>query len=324
MPQHEHGPQDFHWMMDMLESVDLGLVVLDLEFRIELWNGFMENHSGLGAGQALGKSLFQLFPELPEQWLRRKVDTVVTLNTRAFTCWEQRPRLFRFHSTRPVTGTHEYMFQNLTLHPLADADGQIRRVCLMIHDVTDVAAGKLALEQANERLAHLSMTDPLTGLLNRGSWEGLLHAEYSRYRRYRHACSLVMVDIDNFKLLNDTHGHLPGDDVLRHLSGLIRHTLRDADMAGRYGGEEFGIILPHTDVDGAAVICERLRRSVDEARVGTHGQQLEYTISLGVAQLTPSFESALDWLQRADEALYRAKAEGRNRVCFDQPTARIS
>ncbi|WMC09614.1 diguanylate cyclase [Oceanimonas pelagia] len=309
------SPRDFHWLVDMLESVDIGLVVLDCEYRIELWNGFMENHSGLSSTHVRDQNLFSLFPELPEQWLRRKVDTVVTLNTRTFTSWEQRPWLFRFRSTRPITGTHDYMFQNLTIHPLADPDGHIRRVCLMVYDVTDVATSKLALEQANKQLSRLSRTDRLTGLLNRGSWESLLHTEFARYRRYRQPCTLVMLDIDHFKRINDSHGHPAGDDVIRHAAALIQGCLRDADVAGRYGGEEFGLILPQTDLEGAGVISERLRRAIADARVDTHGQLLRYTISMGMASLTPATATAQEWLERADRALYQAKREGRNRVC---------
>ncbi len=315
MPLTAQTPRDFHWLVDMLESVDIGLVVLDGDYHIELWNGFMENHSGLSSTRVRGQRLFSLFPELPEQWLRRKVETVITLNTRTFTSWEQRPWLFRFRSTRPITGTHDYMFQNLTIHPLADPDGSIRRVCLMVYDVTDVATSKLALEQANKQLSRLSRTDRLTGLLNRGSWESLLNTEFARYRRYRQPCSLVMLDIDHFKRINDSHGHPAGDEVIRHTAGVIRDCLRDADLAGRYGGEEFGLILPQTDARGAEVISERLRQAIANATVHTHGLSLGYTISLGVASLTPEINSPQDWLQRADQALYRAKREGRNRVC---------
>ncbi|WP_458734591.1 sensor domain-containing diguanylate cyclase [Zobellella taiwanensis] len=305
----------FHWLIDMLESVDIGLVVLDLDFQVELWNGFMENHSGLTATAVRGKNLFNLFPTLPRAWLKRKVDTVVTLNTRAFTSWEQRPWLFPFRNSRPVTGTHDHMFQNLTLSPLADPDGAIRRVCLMVYDVTDIATSKLALEQANEQLARLSVTDRLTGLFNRGAWENLLHAEFARYRRYGQPCCLVLFDIDHFKRINDAHGHPAGDEVIRQVAATTRAVLRDADLAGRYGGEEFGLILPETDADGALTICERLRRTMAEAEVHTQGLVLRYTVSLGLAPLDEQPKDHQEWLALADKALYQAKHQGRNRIC---------
>lgn len=147
--------QDFHWLADMVESVEVGLVVLDLDYRVQAWNGFMENHSGLTASQIHGRILFEAFPDLPQRWLSRKMEAAVMLKTRAFTSWEQRPWVFRFRNTRPITGMEEYMYQNLTISPLSGPDGQIQKICLMVYDVTDEASTKKALQEANERLAIL-------------------------------------------------------------------------------------------------------------------------------------------------------------------------
>jgi len=306
----------FHWLVDMLETVEVGLVVLDLEFRVQAWNGFMENHSGITAGKMRDKVLFDMFPDIPEAWLKRKVDAVTMLNTRAFTSWEQRPYLFCFRNTRPITGTEEYMFQNLTISPLTNTNGKVDKVCLLIYDVTEFASSKRALERANEQLAKLSMTDRLTGLLNRGTWENLIDAEYERFRRYGNPASLVMFDIDHFKPVNDTYGHLAGDEVIRHAAQITRQSIRQSDSAGRYGGEEFGIILPETEPDGARLICERIRQTIADSIVHTDSGDIQYTISMGVAPLTGTPENYMQWLQQADEALYEAKESGRNRVVF--------
>lgn len=147
--------QEIHWLADMLESVEVGIVVLDLDYRVQVWNGFMENHSGITASKIRDSSLFDAVPELPEQWLARKLETVATLNIRAFTSWEQRPWVFRFHNTRPITGTAEYMYQNMTISPLAGPDGKVQKLCLMIYDVTDAAESKQALARAEGKLAGL-------------------------------------------------------------------------------------------------------------------------------------------------------------------------
>lgn len=312
--------QPFHWLVDMLESVEVGLVVLDLEFRVQAWNGFMENHSGITASKIRNRVLFELFPDIPEAWLTRKVDAVALLNTRAFTSWEQRPYLFRFRNTRPITGTENYMFQNLTISPLSGSTGQVEKVCLMVYDVTDVATGKRALERANQQLAKLSMTDQLTGLLNRGTWENLVDAEFERYRRYNQTTSLVMFDIDFFKKVNDSYGHLAGDEVIKHAATTAKSILRQSDSIGRYGGEEFGVVLPETDAEGARVICERIRESIEHSVVPTSVAPIRYTVSLGIAQLSDTGKSYMEWMQQADEALYAAKKGGRNRVIiFEQP-----
>ncbi|WP_370231072.1 GGDEF domain-containing protein [Marinobacter nauticus] len=305
---------EFHWLMDMLESVEVGLVVLDLDFHVQAWNGFMEHHSGITASQIRDKILFEVFPDIPEAWLTRKVDAVAMLNTRAFTSWEQRPYLFKFRNTRPITGTEEYMFQNLTISPITAPNGEVEKVCLLIYDVTEFASSKRALERANEQLAKLSMTDRLTGLLNRGTWENLVDAEYERFRRYGQATSLVMFDIDHFKPVNDTYGHLAGDEVIRHTAEVTRNNIRQSDSAGRYGGEEFGIILPETDAENARVICERIREAIENSTVSTTAGDIRYTVSMGIAQLTETPENYMQWMQKADEALYKAKESGRNKV----------
>ncbi len=304
----------FHWMLSMLESVEVGLVVLDLEFRVQAWNGFMENHSGITATQVRNRILFDVFPDIPRAWLSRKVDAVVQLNTRAFTSWEQRPYLFRFRNTRPISGTEEFMFQNLTISPLSGPSGKVEKVCLMVYDVTDIASSKRALEKANEQLALLSRTDGLTGLLNRGSWENLVEAEFERYRRYGQATSLVMFDIDHFKKVNDTYGHVIGDEVIRHTAAVTRRYFRQSDSIGRYGGEEFGVILPETCVESARVICERVRKHIARHPVETTAGAISYTISMGIAEPGDTPDSYTHWLQKADQALYASKNAGRNKV----------
>lgn len=318
MAINELESQSFHWLVSMLESVEVGLVVLDLDFRVQAWNGFMENHSGITASKIRNRVLFELFPDIPEAWLTRKVDAVALLNTRAFTSWEQRPYLFQFRNTRPITGTEDYMFQNLTISPLTGSTGQVEKVCLMVYDVTDIATGKRALERANEQLAKLSMTDRLTGLLNRGTWENLVDAEFERFRRYGQATSLVMFDIDFFKKVNDNHGHLAGDEVIKHTADTARSNLRQSDSIGRYGGEEFGIVLPETDAEGARIICERIRETIEQSVVQTSAAPVRYTVSVGIAQLTDKPKNHMKWMQQADEALYAAKKSGRNCVVVSE------
>ncbi|MGO1463572.1 MAG: GGDEF domain-containing protein [Oleiphilaceae bacterium] len=158
------------------------------------------------------------------------------------------------------------------------------------------------------------MTDRLTGLLNRGTWENLVDAEFERFRRYGQATCLVMFDIDFFKKVNDNHGHLAGDEVIKLTAETARSNLRQSDSIGRYGGEEFGIILPETDAEGARVICERIRESIEQSVVHTSIAPIRCTISAGVSQLTDKPKNHMKWMQQADEALYTAKKGGRNRV----------
>jgi len=312
--QSEMALQDIHWLMDLLQTIEVGIVVLDRENKVQVWNGFMENHSGIGASRIQGQALFTLFPDLPRAWLERKLATVRMLNTRTFSAWEQRPYLFRFRNRRPITGTEPHMYQNITFFPLSDSHGVVESVCLLIYDVTDMASSSRQLERSNAQLTHLSQTDGLTGLLNRATWESFLQIEFHRHHRYGSNAALVMLDIDHFKPINDTYGHPVGDEVIRQISSLIKFNLRTPDLAGRYGGEEFAVILPETDREGAECFAERIRSVVEQQTVVSGAVEIQVTLSLGVALVSADQHSADDWLVSADKALYKAKEGGRNQV----------
>lgn len=161
-------------------------------------------------------------------------------------------------------------------------------------------------------------TDFLTGIANRRHFLGLVQAEIARARRYGDRFSLAVVDLDTFKMINDTYGHLGGDRVLKSFCNVCRSSLRDTDVVGRLGGEEFGILMPSTALSEAAAVIERLRANI-EASVVDHDQtSIHFTASFGLAEAAIEAISADDLLgevfRRADEALYQAKNTGRNRV----------
>jgi two-component system cell cycle response regulator len=168
----------------------------------------------------------------------------------------------------------------------------------------------------NRRLEALATTDPLTRVLNRRALLERLTAEGDRATRYSSALSLLLLDVDHFKQINDTYGHLAGDSVLRQLGALLEEAVRKVDIIARYGGEEFVVILPETLTDGGVVFAERLRERV-AARAFDVGAEspVHLTVSIGVASFpSASAASTEDLFARADEALYRAKSGGRNRV----------
>lgn len=306
--------KEFHWLMDMLQTIDVGLVVLDKDFKVQVWNNFMENHSGINPITVKDQVLFDIFEDIPKEWFRQKAESVFLLKNRAFITWELRPYLFKFKNYRPITGTEEFMYQNISISPLASADGNVNHICVIIYDVTDIASNRKALENANKELESLSRTDRLTLLNNRGYWEECLQSEYSRLQRYDTTSSLVMFDIDHFKKVNDTYGHQAGDEVIRVVSKLLRESLRKTDIAGRYGGEEFGIILGHTSADNAFTFCERLRKAVEDTTVVHDNLEIKFTISLGICEASKKLADYKDWLERTDQALYQCKESGRNKT----------
>src|SRR5471030_652749 len=306
--------KELHWLLTIMQGIDVGVVVLDRDYRVQVWNTFMENRSGVLPSDAANQSFFTLFPQLNPEWFRKKVDSVMTLGTPAFTIWEQRPYLVRFKSYQPITGQEDFMYQNTTMLPLRSTNSEITHICLVIYDVTDVATNRHQLQAANSELQKLSSTDRLTGLYNRGHWEEALKLEYARHCRYGNQSSLVMFDIDHFKRVNDTYGHQAGDKVIQRVAEVVREHIRDADIAGRYGGEEFAVLLPGTDKVGARVFAERLRKAVESQEVQHEGQALRCTISLGVADLSESMTDYKTLIERADQALYASKKGGRNQV----------
>ncbi|GHG64427.1 diguanylate cyclase [Alishewanella longhuensis] len=309
------GVSELHWLMDMLQTVDVGLVVVNADYRIQLWNGFMENHSGLTPRQVRDSYLFDLFPEIDEDWLRRKCDPVLLLKNRAFTIWEQRPYIFRFKNYRPITGNADYMYQNSTIFPITDTRGNVSHLCFIIYDVTDAAVSKLELQSMNGQLRQLSTTDYLTQMRNRGTWEEGLKQEFNRLQRYsQHQSSLIMCDIDHFKRINDTYGHAAGDLVIKNVAEIIRKSLRSTDIAGRYGGEEFAILLLDTTEDQASYLAERIRRKIEQAEIIYNNQAITFTMSFGLAERSTFIQDYIQWMEAADKALYTSKAQGRNQV----------
>lgn len=184
-----------------------------------------------------------------------------------------------------------------------------------------------ALKASEERLRLLSITDSLTGLFNRRHFIEESEREIARARRYHLPTGMLLLDIDHFKRINDTYGHTTGDEALKAFAAACQKALRTNDILGRLGGEEFGVFLPQTDADGAALVAERIRHAVEAIRLShdskatdRDSQTVSLTVSIGVAAGCGGEPGVDALLSRADEALYRAKAAGRNRVVrADQP-----
>lgn len=169
--------------------------------------------------------------------------------------------------------------------------------------------------QYHEEIYRLMTIDGLTEVHNKRFFQETLEREVSRCRRYERMFSLVLFDIDHFKQINDTYGHLAGDAVLRQLGVIVRQRVRRDDMVARIGGEEFAIILPEVGRDGAIELARKLRALVEETEFKFEGTRIDVTISLGCAEWAPGVEDGPDLVKHADDKLYEAKRTGRNRVC---------
>jgi diguanylate cyclase (GGDEF)-like protein len=191
-------------------------------------------------------------------------------------------------------------------------DDQSRRMVLAL---ADLAATAIAKTRLYERTQVLAITDDLTSLYNRRGFNELGQREFERARRFGRPLVTLMFDIDHFKDVNDAYGHAAGNQTLAMLAEVCRNELREVDLLGRYGGEEFVALLPETDLDGGRQAAERLRRAVAKSGHGHDHGPTTITISLGVAVLADSDETLAALIDRADRAMYLAKRTGRNRVC---------
>ncbi|KQB55514.1 histidine kinase [Pseudomonas endophytica] len=191
--------------------------------------------------------------------------------------------------------------------------------CLPILVLYPFAVGMISYRMTSALAAHkrtlsaLSRTDSLTGLLNHGSWKDLLQLSFQTCRRTHSDATLALIDIDHFKRINDTYGHIVGDSVLRQFSNELKENLRAEDLAGRYGGDEFCVILPNRSLAQTQEIMERLRRRCCDFRYADE-PELRLSLSIGLASCHPAFEDASMWLNETDKALYIAKNTGRNKI----------
>lgn len=198
----------------------------------------------------------------------------------------------------------------------------------LIRSIEAATASRRALERAHaeleqkhdelralsEELRLISITDSLTGAYNRRFFLESAEKMVSFAKRHQHPLSILMLDVDHFKKINDIHGHLVGDKVLQTLTGIWKSLLRDEDIFARFGGEEFVIALPNADITAATVVAERLRKRLLDQPVELDGMSLHVTVSAGVSQYQVGEESIHETIKRADEALYAAKNNGRNRI----------
>ncbi|MFZ5861868.1 MAG: diguanylate cyclase [Nitrospirota bacterium] len=185
---------------------------------------------------------------------------------------------------------------------------------------TMVAVQRSEFHRRSEELKRISITDSLTGLLNRGHFQERLSEEVERFKRHKLPFSLIMIDIDDFKRLNDTHGHVVGDEALVATARAIRNSIRAIDMAARYGGEEFTVILPQTSKQASRTMAQRIGRAVSRTPIhSTKGDVMHLTVSLGAASFPDDASTPDELLQRADQAMYEAKRRGKNQAVVYEP-----
>ena len=301
-----------------MDRINVGVLTVSADGTVLQWNRFLHAHTRLAPEDVIGRNLYERFSELPRVWLERKLRSVFLLKNFAFTSWRQRPYLFRFDDHRPLTGGSEPMRQDCAFIPLVH-DGDVKAVSIVITDATETSESEARLDQALVALAAQSERDSLTGVYNRRKLGEVMEVEIKRARRYNLPLSAMILDIDHFKRVNDTYGHLIGDEAIRDVAEKSLRTLRNTDFLARYGGEEFVVLLPGEELSGAVIAAERVREAAAKPFATSAGTTLSLTISVGVSCLRPDTADAKTLLSEADQALYASKQAGRNRVTSFTP-----
>ena len=291
---------DIHWLMDILQDIDIGMVVLDRNYQVQLWNSFMDSHSGISPQRARGNSLFSLFPELPEDWFRQKSSAVFELKISTFTIWEQRPYLFRFPSARPITGRSSFMYQNTHILPLESANGVVNHVCLLIYDATDSAILHSDLKATDKLLRDARKRDQLTSVLNFQTFQSVMQ-NYIREVPPGSTSHLMILDLDNFAGFNHRQGISAGDELLKQVASFMMANAVP-EFTARIGADRFAVLFPDKSTSECLEYAERMRASLCNAT----GEDIR--LSFGLALLNPEVTNASEWIQRAESLLMSEKS----------------
>lgn len=283
---------------EMVQSVSAyGIYLIDRRGVIQSWNRGAERITGYSRQDMVGQPYEALFPDaLRRDGAPTRLLEFVRANRH---CKEEQRRRLRNGS--------EFM-AHAALDSVRAASGELLGFVEVIQDVTES-------KQREERLYQKATRDPMTGVANRGHFVEMAAQEIERARRFSEPLSMVMIDIDRFKSINDKYGHEIGDRVIVALTKTCAAHLRSIDLLGRVGGEEFAILMPRANKEPAAEMAQRLRLLVSEQRVPANGgREIGFTISLGLAALRHTTRDLAELMRNADAALYRAKREGRNRL----------
>ncbi len=302
--------------LQLLDHLSIGIAVIDRKMNIVFWNRWMAEHSLINLDLINDKNIEKIFPSLREAKFAKRLREVFESNQPVFFNNKANPNMFPFYSGRSyIENELVPMEQTVILSPLQDVDGQTEQVLVSIFDVSDWISHQNALLKSTEEMERLSHTDDLTQVPNRRNILDKLSYEMQIHSRKKRPISIAMLDIDFFKKINDNYGHQGGDMVLTELAQLVSVQLREYDSIGRYGGEEFLIILPETTGTQAFSICDRIRTSIQENVFRLNGREIRVTASIGIsARESEKNITMSNFIKEADRCLYIAKETGRNRT----------
>ncbi|MEN8257896.1 MAG: sensor domain-containing diguanylate cyclase [Thermodesulfobacteriota bacterium] len=289
----------------ILDTIENGILIVNKDLQVLFWNKWLAYHTGINKEEAQDHFLTELFPDANFTQLKRKVKIASTLNSSTFTSSLVDKYVIPIRLNKITKSIFTHMRQDVVITPLTE--GQIS---IIIYDTSPLLEAKTIIDKQLHAMEKQATTDALTMCYNRKMFNDLLNAEVKKAGRHKKPLSLVILDIDNFKSVNDTHGHLIGDEVLKEMTAITRETIRESDIFARWGGEEFSILLPETVLEGGATLAEKVRSCIRSHRFNKVGN---LTCSFGVAEFIPG-EPKDTLISNADWALYHSKNNGKNQV----------
>lgn len=317
---------------DLLDNLFVGIFLLDEHMQIKYWSKSMLHYSGKYAEEVIDENFFNIFSYLKNRY-KTKLSGLLRTQNQLGTAKDS-VQFFKSKSNKNCQVTKllvldeiksafkDFEYKKHTEKDWSKQNCEFRVVNInnqkyilgLVSDITQVINQVLDVEQVVLNLIESNNLDGLTSVYNRKYLEQQLAEQFNLYERYQNIFSIMMFDIDFFKKINDNHGHLAGDYVLKVVCQVVKKQLRTTDHMGRYGGEEFVIIFPHTELEEASIIAERIRLALYEHSFHFDKKDIPVAISGAVNQVRDSFESYIELIKETDEGLYLAKQSGRNQI----------
>ncbi|WP_245569108.1 sensor domain-containing diguanylate cyclase [Desulfobacter curvatus] len=290
---------------DILDALENGVIITDKDLNILFWNRWLSVHTGISQEKAHRQRLPKLFPDTSFSILKRKIRIAFTLKTPSFMNASVEKYVIPIKLNKITKSIFRFMRQDSVITPLDDT-----QVAVLIYDATQLLEANAVIETQLKLEEKQARIDGLTQCYNKTMFNKLLAIEIKKANRHDYAFSMIILDIDNFKSVNDTFGHLVGDYVLKQIATICSQNIRESDVFARWGGEEFCILLPQATLENTIAVADKLRRIVAAHNFGEAGPQ---QCSFGVAEYSKDNQQA-NLVRQADEALYYAKHNGKNRV----------
>jgi two-component system, cell cycle response regulator len=283
----------------IVARADDAIIAIDRNHDIVLFNAGAEKIFGYSVEEVMGERLDMLLPE------RFQIQHDMMIQEFGMSHGATKAADERSHQIFGRRKNGEEFIASAAIFVLGSGDEKFFATILR-----DVSHNR----KTEEELLRLAATDPLTGTFNRREFTAIAEREALRSSRYHHSLSILMLDLDHFKRLNDTYGHAAGDKALQRFTMICANALRNVDVFGRWGGEEFVALLPETDIQGATIIAERLRKLTSDNVLTFNDHKISFTVSIGIAEFKDGEVTIDQALSRADSAVYDAKKAGRDRI----------